>query len=32
MKNYFRAKGIVEDMVKVNTTSIFLTDITLLWW
>ncbi|MBA0738677.1 hypothetical protein Gogos_012007 [Gossypium gossypioides] len=32
MKNYFRAKGIVDDAVKVNTTSIFFTDIALLWW
>ncbi|XP_052483730.1 uncharacterized protein LOC128039297 [Gossypium raimondii] len=32
MENYFRAKGIVEDAVKVNTASMFLTDIALLWW
>ncbi|MFQ6652740.1 hypothetical protein Gotur_024462 [Gossypium turneri] len=32
MENYFRAKGIVDDVVKVNTASMFLTDITLLWW
>ncbi|MBA0875188.1 hypothetical protein Goshw_027619 [Gossypium schwendimanii] len=31
MKNYFRAKGIVDDAVKVNTASMFLTDIALLW-
>ncbi|MBA0637085.1 hypothetical protein Godav_024720 [Gossypium davidsonii] len=32
MENYFRAKGIVDEVVKVNTVSMFLTDITLLWW
>ncbi|MBA0876223.1 hypothetical protein Goshw_020162 [Gossypium schwendimanii] len=32
MENYFRAKGIVDDAVKVNTASMFLTDIALLWW
>ena len=32
MENYFRAKGIMEDAVKVNTASMFLTDIALLWW
>ncbi|MFQ6651858.1 hypothetical protein Gotur_024018 [Gossypium turneri] len=32
MENYFRAKGIMEDAVKVNTVSMFLTDIALLWW
>ncbi|MBA0877119.1 hypothetical protein Goshw_022262 [Gossypium schwendimanii] len=32
MENYFRAKGIVDDVVKVNTDSMFLTDIALLWW
>ncbi|MBA0650361.1 hypothetical protein Goklo_017788 [Gossypium klotzschianum] len=32
MENYFRAKGIVDDVVKVNTASMFLTDIALLWW
>ncbi|MBA0852323.1 hypothetical protein Goshw_003946, partial [Gossypium schwendimanii] len=32
MENYFHAKGIVDDAVKVNTASIFLTDIVLLWW
>ncbi|MBA0851698.1 hypothetical protein Goshw_024587 [Gossypium schwendimanii] len=32
MENYFHAKGIVEDVVKVNTTLMFLTDIVLLWW
>ncbi|MFQ6652804.1 hypothetical protein Gotur_024493 [Gossypium turneri] len=32
MENYFRAKGIVDDVVKVNTASMFLTNITLLWW
>ncbi|MBA0576163.1 hypothetical protein Golob_023959 [Gossypium lobatum] len=32
MKNYFRAKCIMDDAIKVNTTLIFLTDIVLLWW
>ncbi|MFQ6664360.1 hypothetical protein Gotur_031507 [Gossypium turneri] len=32
MEHYFRAKGIVDDADKVNTTSMFLTDIALLWW
>ncbi|MBA0852506.1 hypothetical protein Goshw_006158, partial [Gossypium schwendimanii] len=32
MENYFRAKCIMDDAVKVNTTSLFLTDIVLLWW
>ncbi|MBA0575264.1 hypothetical protein Golob_007043 [Gossypium lobatum] len=32
MENYFCAKGIMDDAVKVNTASKFLTDITLLWW
>ncbi|MBA0755776.1 hypothetical protein Gogos_021150 [Gossypium gossypioides] len=32
MKNYFHAKGIVDDAVKVNTASMFLIDIALLWW
>ncbi|MFQ6665887.1 hypothetical protein Gotur_032447 [Gossypium turneri] len=32
MENYFRAKVIVDDAVKVNTASMFLTDIALLWW
>ena len=32
MEHYFRAKGIVDDAVKVNTASMFLTNIALLWW
>ncbi|MBA0556443.1 hypothetical protein Golob_026544 [Gossypium lobatum] len=32
MEKYFYAKGIMDDAVKVNTTSMFLTDIALLWW
>ncbi|MFQ6640103.1 hypothetical protein Gotur_015263 [Gossypium turneri] len=32
MEHYFRAKGIMDDAVKVNTASMFLTDIVLLWW
>ncbi|MBA0735445.1 hypothetical protein Gogos_019293 [Gossypium gossypioides] len=30
MESYFRAKGITDDAVKVNTASMFLTDIALL--
>ncbi|MFQ6640639.1 hypothetical protein Gotur_014957 [Gossypium turneri] len=32
MESYFCAKGIVDDAVKVNTASMFLIDIALLWW
>ncbi|MFQ6624819.1 hypothetical protein Gotur_003232 [Gossypium turneri] len=32
MENYFHVKGIVDDVIKVNTASMFLTDIALLWW
>ncbi|MFQ6643683.1 hypothetical protein Gotur_017712 [Gossypium turneri] len=32
MEHYFRAKGIVDDVDKVNTASMFLIDIALLWW
>ncbi|KAG8492660.1 hypothetical protein CXB51_010326 [Gossypium anomalum] len=32
MENYFRAKGIVDDVGKVQTALLFLTDIVLLWW
>ncbi|KAK8259601.1 hypothetical protein V6Z12_D13G067500 [Gossypium hirsutum] len=32
MENYFRAKGIMDDAVKVNTVLMFLIDIALLWW
>ncbi|KAH1082059.1 hypothetical protein J1N35_021820 [Gossypium stocksii] len=32
MENYFRTKGIMDDLVKVNIASIFLTDVALLWW
>ncbi|KAG8474275.1 hypothetical protein CXB51_034116 [Gossypium anomalum] len=32
MENYFCAKGIVDDAGKVNTASLVLTDIALLWW
>ncbi|MBA0649782.1 hypothetical protein Goklo_017306 [Gossypium klotzschianum] len=31
IENYFRTKGITNDAIKVNTTSMFLTDIALLW-
>ncbi|MBA0880951.1 hypothetical protein Goshw_022460 [Gossypium schwendimanii] len=30
IENYFHAKGIVDDAVKANTFSMFLTDIALL--
>ncbi|KAK5802900.1 hypothetical protein PVK06_030529 [Gossypium arboreum] len=32
MENYFRAKGIVDDADKVQTASLFLIDIAVLWW
>ncbi|MBA0610857.1 hypothetical protein Godav_011627 [Gossypium davidsonii] len=32
MENYFHAKGIMDDVIKVNITSMFRTDIALLWW
>ncbi|MBA0871909.1 hypothetical protein Goshw_001944 [Gossypium schwendimanii] len=32
MENYFCAKSIMDDTVKVNTVSMFLTNIALLWW
>ncbi|MBA0733983.1 hypothetical protein Gogos_017937 [Gossypium gossypioides] len=32
MENYLRAKGIMDDAVKTNTSSMFITDIALLWW
>ncbi|MBA0686570.1 hypothetical protein Goari_014168 [Gossypium aridum] len=32
MENYFRAKGIMDDAGKVNTASMFLIDIAVLWW
>ncbi|MBA0574935.1 hypothetical protein Golob_007029 [Gossypium lobatum] len=32
MESYFRAKNIMDDAVKVNTVSMFLTDIALLLW
>ncbi|MBA0642277.1 hypothetical protein Goklo_026699 [Gossypium klotzschianum] len=32
MKNYFCAKGIMDDVVKINIASMFLTDIAFLWW
>ncbi|KAH1031925.1 hypothetical protein J1N35_044099 [Gossypium stocksii] len=32
IENYFHAKGITDDVVKVNITSMFLTNIALLWW
>ncbi|MBA0877970.1 hypothetical protein Goshw_007717, partial [Gossypium schwendimanii] len=32
IENYFHAKGIVDDAIKVNTALMFLTDIVLLWW
>ena len=32
MEQYFRVIGIVEDATKISTTSMYLVDITLLWW
>ncbi|MBA0776721.1 hypothetical protein Gotri_011679, partial [Gossypium trilobum] len=32
MEQYFRAMGIEDDAIKVNTTSIYFTDVALLWW
>ncbi|KAH1096345.1 hypothetical protein J1N35_013266 [Gossypium stocksii] len=32
MEQYFRAMGIEEDAIKVNTASIYFTDVALLWW
>ncbi|KAK8292025.1 hypothetical protein V6Z12_D06G095200 [Gossypium hirsutum] len=32
MEQYFRAIGIEDDAIKVNTTSIYFTDVALLWW
>ncbi|MBA0871051.1 hypothetical protein Goshw_020653, partial [Gossypium schwendimanii] len=32
IENYFYAKGITDDAVKVNTPSMFLTNIEFLWW
>ncbi|MBA0664439.1 hypothetical protein Goklo_004437 [Gossypium klotzschianum] len=32
IENYFCAKGIMDDAVKINTVSMFLTNIKFLWW
>ncbi|KAH1128765.1 hypothetical protein J1N35_000143 [Gossypium stocksii] len=32
IENYFCAKGIMDNAIKVNTASMFLTNIALLWW
>ncbi|KAH1090616.1 hypothetical protein J1N35_017873 [Gossypium stocksii] len=32
MKQYFRAMGIEDDVIKVNNASIYFTDVTPLWW
>ncbi|MBA0817892.1 hypothetical protein Gohar_021726 [Gossypium harknessii] len=32
MEQYFRAMGIEDDVIKVNTTSIYFIDMVLLWW
>ncbi|KAK5839755.1 hypothetical protein PVK06_008592 [Gossypium arboreum] len=32
IENFFCAKGIMDDTSKVNTASLFLIDIALLWW
>ncbi|KAG8488057.1 hypothetical protein CXB51_018328 [Gossypium anomalum] len=32
MEQYFRAMSIEDDAIKVNTDSIYFTDVALLWW
>ncbi|KAK8292831.1 hypothetical protein V6Z11_D06G146200 [Gossypium hirsutum] len=32
LEQYFRAMGINDDATKVNTASIYFTDVALLWW
>lgn len=32
MEQYFRAMGIEDDGIKVNTASIYFSDVALLWW
>ena len=32
IEQYFRVMGIMEDATRVNTTSMYLVDIALLWW
>ena len=32
MEQYFRAMGIEDDATKVNTGSMYFTDVALLWW
>ncbi|XP_040957468.1 uncharacterized protein [Gossypium hirsutum] len=32
LEQYFRAMGIEDDATKVNTASIYFTDVALLWW
>ncbi|MBA0756244.1 hypothetical protein Gogos_021298, partial [Gossypium gossypioides] len=32
MKQYFRVMGIENDVIKVNTASIYFTDVAFLWW
>ncbi|KAH1063817.1 hypothetical protein J1N35_028804 [Gossypium stocksii] len=32
MEQYFRAMGIEDDAIKVNTASIYFTNVVLLWW
>ncbi|KAK5771607.1 hypothetical protein PVK06_047832 [Gossypium arboreum] len=32
MEQYFRAMGIKNDTIKVNTASIYFTNVALLWW
>lgn len=32
MENYFRATGINDDAMRVNTVSVYLSDVALLWW
>ncbi|MBA0638152.1 hypothetical protein Godav_024662 [Gossypium davidsonii] len=32
IEQYFRAKGITEDVTKVTTVAMYLSDVALLWW
>ncbi|MBA0612516.1 hypothetical protein Godav_013112, partial [Gossypium davidsonii] len=32
IEQYFRAKGIMEDVTKVTTAAMYLIDVALLWW
>lgn len=32
IQQYFRAKGIVDDAIKVDTNVMYFTDLAILWW